>query len=203
MKILFESVNGKKGTKEFKTLSEAKSFVIKNKNVIKEAQIMEGPLGSGGWTPKKAWNQFKKGHEKMANMRNTDKTKDSYDNNIFDYLVHIASDAGKDFGLNYFGAGRDKHGYYISSITPAFKKFEDEDNADRVRQVNSESEKYGRKIYMPKLTKYIETHDSLPSIKQVREYMRKLIEKRYEQNLNKQKKKNPNSLTAKNDVENF
>ena len=31
MKILFESVNGKKGTKEFKTLSEAKSFVIKNK----------------------------------------------------------------------------------------------------------------------------------------------------------------------------
>ena len=66
MKILFESVNGKKGTKEFKTLSEAKSFVIKNKNVIKEAQIMEGPLGSGGWTPKKAFGQFKKGMNKKS-----------------------------------------------------------------------------------------------------------------------------------------
>lgn len=56
---------------------------------------------------------------------------------------------------------------------------------------------------MPKLTKYIETHGSLPSINQVREYMRKLIEKRYEQNLEKQKKKNPNSLTAKTDVQDF
>lgn len=46
MKILFEAVNGKKGTKEFKSLKECKCFVLKNKKVIKEAQIMEGPLGS-------------------------------------------------------------------------------------------------------------------------------------------------------------
>jgi len=116
MKILFESKSGKKVEKTFDTLTEAKTFVLKNKEAIKEAkimedgykgavdkeknkkflpsdastiknlimnyafkfqgnqfvhyeflankvekyilsqtkgQIMEGPLGSGGWTPKK------------------------------------------------------------------------------------------------------------------------------------------------------
>ena len=41
MKILFESISGKKVEKSFKTLNEAKSFVLKNKKAIKEAQIME------------------------------------------------------------------------------------------------------------------------------------------------------------------
>ena len=185
MKILFESINGKKGTKEFTSLNEVKSFVMKNKNVIKEAQIMEGPLGSGEWTPKKAWNKFKKGLEKMSNMRKTDKMRDSFDNSIFYCLGYIASDIGKDIGLKGLGVGIDKHGYYISSIMPVFKNFEDEDNTNVTKIVNSESEKYSREIYMPKLTKYIETHKSLPSCKQVREYMRKLIEKRYEQNIEK------------------
>lgn len=204
MKILFEAVNGKKGTKEFKSLKECKCFVLKNKKVIKEAQIVEGPLGSGGWAPKKAIGQFVKGRKKLNDKIDTDKVKDSYENNIFDYLVKIASDAGKDVGIkNNFGAGRDKHGYYIGSLMAGFKKFKDEDNNGRTRYVNAESEKYGRKIYMPKLTKYIEIHGSLPSINQVREYMRKLIEKRYEQNLEKQRNKNPNSLTSKNDVEDF
>ena len=65
MKILFESKSGKKVEKTFNTLTEAKTFVLKNKKAIKEAQIMEGPLGSGGWSPKKAYNNFKKGREKL------------------------------------------------------------------------------------------------------------------------------------------
>lgn len=69
--------------------------------------------------------------------------------------------------------------------------------------VSPYSEKYKNKIYMPKLTKYIEKHESLPSNNQVYNYMKALIEKRYENNLNALKKKQPTSLTAKNDVENF
>lgn len=41
MKILFESKSGKKVEKTFNTLTEAKTFVLKNKKAIKEAQIMD------------------------------------------------------------------------------------------------------------------------------------------------------------------
>lgn len=41
MKILFESKSGKKVEKTFNTLTEAKKFVLKNKKVIKEAQIID------------------------------------------------------------------------------------------------------------------------------------------------------------------
>lgn len=45
MKILFETYSGKKVIKNFKSLNETKAFVQRNKAFIKEAQIMEGPLG--------------------------------------------------------------------------------------------------------------------------------------------------------------
>lgn len=210
MKILFESKAGKKVEKTFNTLTEAKTFVLKNKKVIKEAQIMEGPLGSGGWTPKKAYNNFKKGYERFNNLQKMDKTKDSFGQNIFDYLTAIVGNVGKDMKMtNIFGVGRDEKGYYIFaddyifSDGNAFRKFKDDEYENQERVVSPYSEKYKNKIYMPKLTKYIENHESLPSHNQVYNYMKALIEKRYENNLNALKKKQPTSLTAKNDVENF
>lgn len=41
MKILFESVSGKKVEKSFDTLVEAKEFVLKNKKAIKESRIID------------------------------------------------------------------------------------------------------------------------------------------------------------------
>lgn len=90
-------------------MTEAKTFVLKNKKAIKEAQIMEGPLGSGGWTPKKAYNNFKKGYERFNNLQKMDKTKDSFGQNIFNYLTAIVGNVGKDMEMtNTFGIGRDK-----------------------------------------------------------------------------------------------
>lgn len=124
MKILFETYGGKKVNKNFETAKDAKEYLLRNKSFIKEAQIMEGPLGSGGWTPKKAYNQFVKGRKKLNDKIDMDKVKDSYENNIFDYLINIASKAGEDVGMkNNFGAGRDKHGYYIGALTNGYKKF--------------------------------------------------------------------------------
>lgn len=203
MKILFESVYGKKVEKSFDTLVEAKEFVLKNKKAIKEAQVMEGPLGSGGWSPKKAFHNFKKGHERLGNLRDIDKTKDSFGNNISDYIATVANRVGREIDMPYFGCGRDEHGYYIVCLVKGYKKFDDDEYADKKRRVSLESNKYKTKIYMPKLTRYIEEHNSLPSLNQMKEYMKKLVEKRYENNLNIQKKKNPSSLTAKDDVDNF
>lgn len=204
MKILFESKSGKKVEKTFNTLTEAKTFVLKNKKAIKEAKIMEGPLGSGGWTPKKAYNNFKKGYERFNNLQKMDKTKDSFGQNIFNYLTAIVGNVGKDMEMtNTFGIGRDEKGYYIFADDYAYREFKDDEYENKERVVSPYSEKYKNKIYMPKLTKYIEKHESLPSNNQVYNYMKALIEKRYENNLNALKKKQPTSLTAKNDVENF
>ena len=205
MKILFEAVNGKKGTKEFKTLSEVKSFVIKNKNVIKEAQIMEGPLGSGGWTPKKAWNQFKKGMDKKANYKKIDSVKDSFGKEVNDYIHNILHDiTKKDNNFNAYGLGIDKHGYYIGGInlgSDYITRNMDDDGLNRL--VNFKSDKYDRKVYMPKLTKYIEKHHSLPSEKQLRAYIENLIDSRYKQNYEKDRKRNPERHMSRTDVENF
>lgn len=65
MKILFETYSGKKINKIFETVKDAKEYLLRNKAFIKEAQIMERPLGSGGWTPKKAIGQFVKGRKKL------------------------------------------------------------------------------------------------------------------------------------------
>lgn len=204
MKILFESKSGKKVEKTFNTLTEAKTFVLKNKKAIKEAQIMEGPLGSGGWTPKKAYHNFKKGHERFNNLQKMDKTKDSFGQNIFNYLTVIAGNVGKDMEMsNTFGVGRDEKGYYIFSDDYAYREFKDDEYENQERVVSPYSKKYKNKIYMPKLTKYIENHESLPSNNQIYNYMKALIEKRYENNLNALKKKQPTSLTSKNDVEDF
>lgn len=204
MKILFEAVNGKKGFKEFKSLKECKCFVLKNKKVIKEAQIMEGPLGSGGWTPKKAYNQFKKGHEKVSNINQIEKIKDSYNKRIQTYLIHLVAEIAEEIGgVHYdFGIGYNKHGYYIFATNPAYIGMKDEES-DYIRNVNALSDKYNKKIYMPKLTKYIETHKSLPSEKQLKSYLTSLINNRYKQNLEKQKNINPERHISKTDVEDF
>lgn len=206
MKILFEAVNGKKGTKEFKSLSEAKSFVIKNKNVIKEARIMEGPLGSGGWTPKKAFGQFKKGMDKKSEYRkNINGVKDSFDKQVEDYILNILYDiAKKDNNFNAYSLGVDKHGYYIGGIkfgSDYSTRKMDDNGLDR--RVNFKSDKYDYKVYMPKLTKYIEKHHSLPSEKQLRAYIENLIDTRYKQNFDKDRKRNPERHMPRTDVENF
>ena len=41
MKILFEAVNGKRILKEFKNGTLAKNFIVKNKDKLSKAQIME------------------------------------------------------------------------------------------------------------------------------------------------------------------
>lgn len=56
---------------------------------------------------------------------------------------------------------------------------------------------------MPKLTKYLEKHHSLPSEKQLRSYIEGLIDTRYKQNLDKDRKKNPKRHLSRTDVENF
>ena len=204
MKLLFETVNGKKVLKEFENGTLAKNFIIKNKDKLSKAQIMEGPLGSGGWTAKKAYNNFKKGRKRLGNLQKMDKTKDSFGQNIFDYLTVIAGNVGKDMEMtNVFGVGRDEKGYYIFSDGYAFRKFKDDEYESEERLVSPYSEKYKNKIYMPKLTKYIENHKSLPSNNQIYNYMKALIEKRYDNNLIALKKKQPTSLTSKNDVEDF
>ena len=71
------------------------------------------------------------------------------------------------------------------------------------RVVDFDSEKYQNKIYMPKLTKYLEKHHSLPSEKQLRSYIEGLIDTRYKQNLDKDRKKNPKRHLSRTDVENF
>ena len=151
MKILFESKAGKKVEKTFNTLTEAKTFVLKNKKVIKEAQIMEGPLGSGGWTPKKAYHNFKKGYERFNNLQKMDKTKDSFGQNIFNYLTAIVGNVGKDMEMtNTFGIGRDEKGYYIFADDYAYREFKDDEYENKERVVSPYSEKYKNFIaYIP------------------------------------------------------
>lgn len=72
MKILFETYSGKKVNKKFETAKDAKEYLLRNKSFIKEARIMEGPLGSGGWTPKKAIGQFVKGRKKLNDKMDMD-----------------------------------------------------------------------------------------------------------------------------------
>ena len=142
MKILFETVSGNKVLKEFKSGTLAKNFIEKNKDKLSKAQIMEGPLGSGGWTPKKAYKNFKKGHERLNNLQKMDKTKDSFGQNIFKYLTVIAGNVGKDMKMtNTFGVGRDEKGYYIFSDGNAFRKFKDDEYENEVRWVSPYSKK--------------------------------------------------------------
>lgn len=205
MKILFETYGGRKIQKRFTKLKEAKEYVLRNKAFIKEAQIMEGPLGSGGWTPKKAFGQFKKSIDKKANYRKINNVKDSFSKQIKDYILNILHDIAKsDDNFNSYSLGIDKHGYYIGGIT-LFSDYSTRDMDDNGlnRQVNFKSDKYDYKLYMPKLTKYIEKYHSLPSEKQLRTYIKNLIDTRYKQNFNKNKKINPERHMSKNDVEDF
>ncbi len=211
MKILFESKSGKQVLKQFKTISEAKSFVIKNKEVIKNAQIMEGPLGSGSLNPIKGLKQLKKGMDKKANYKKIDGVKDSFNKDVRMYILDILNDIGnKDNNFNLYGCGLDKHGWYIvggnvangSMIAdgPNIRRMDDDGMG---RTVEFDSEKYKNKIYMPKLTKYLEKHHSLPSEKQLRTYIEGLVDTRYKQNFEKDRKKNPERHLSRTDVENF
>ena len=165
---------------------------------------MKKYLGSGKWSFKKLLHNFKKGRERFNNLQKMDKIKDSFGQNIFNYLTVIAGNVGKDMEMtNTFGVGRDEKGYYIFSDGNAFRKFKDDEYENQERWVSPYSKKYKNKIYMPKLTKYIENHESLPSNNQVYNYMKALIEKRYDNNLTALKKKQPTSLTSKTDVEDF
>ena len=165
---------------------------------------MKKYLGSGKWSFKKLLHNFKKGRERFNNRQKMDKIKDSFGQNIFNYLTVIAGNVGKDMEMtNTFGVGRDEKGYYIFSDGNTFRKFKDDEYENQERWVSPYSKKYRNKIYMPKLTKYIENHESLPSNNQVYNYMKALIEKRYDNNLTALKKKQPTSLTSKTDVEDF
>jgi len=206
MKILFESKSGKKVEKTFNTLTEAKTFVLKNKKAIKEAQIMEGPLGSGGWTPKKAYNNFKKGREKYKSFDAEMNVKDSFNNRIIDYISSILKEIAKKEGdSNRYVCGYNKHGLFIDSgwyDSPAIRDMNDPDEGSS-RAVSFDSEKYEGKVYLTKLTQYVKEHKSLPSEKQLRQYLEATINKRYSINNAKMKAKKPTRLMSKTDVEDF
>lgn len=174
-------------------------------------QVMEGPLGSGSLNPIKGLKQFKKGLDKKANYKKIDSVKDSFDKDVRMYILDILNDIGnKEKNYNLYGCGLDKHGWYIVGANvangsmmadgPNFRRMDD-NGASRV--VDFDSEKYKNKIYMPKLTKYLEKHHSLPSEKQLRNYIEGLIDTRYKQNFDKDRKKNPERHLSRTDVENF
>lgn len=174
-------------------------------------QVMEGPLGSGSLNPIKGLKQFKKGLDKKANYKKIDGVKDSFNKDVRMYILDILNDIGnKDKNYNLYGCGLDKHGWYIVGANvangsmmadgPNFRRMDD-NGASRV--VDFDSEKYKNKIYMPKLTKYLEKHHSLPSEKQLRNYIEGLIDTRYKQNFDRDRKKNPERHLSRTDVENF
>lgn len=207
MKILFETVNNKKVLKEFKNATLAKNFIVKNKDKLSKAQIMEGPLGSGGWTPKKAYHNFKKGHEKFKEIENINSVKDSFNKNILHYVSDILKDIGKKESMaNEYYCGYNKHGLFILGglFTDDINSvpMKDDDDYD-YRNVIFNSEKYNQKVYLPKLTQYIKEHKSLPSEKQLRKYLEDVISKRYENNLKKQKLKKPERYMSRTDVQDF
>jgi len=206
MKLLFETVSGKKVLKEFENGTLAKNFIMKNKNKLSKAQIMEGPLGSGGWTPKKAYNNFKKGRENKKELSDVIRVRDSFNKDMQDYICEILKDISKKEGvLNTYGCGFNKHGIYICGgwfDTPNTRDMNDSD-AGASRMVTFDSDKYEEKIYLPKLTQYVKEHKSLPSEKQLRRYLEIMIDKRYSLNNAKLKAKQPTRHMSKTDVEDF
>lgn len=205
MKILFETVNGKEVLKEFENGTLAKNFIVKNKDKLSKAKIMEGPLGSGGWTPKKAYHNFKKGHEKYKSFDSEMNVQDSFNNRIIDYISSILKEISKkEGGINRYVCGYNKHGLFIDTFFegPALRDMNDPDEGSS-RAVSFDSEKYKSKVYLPKLTQYVKEHKSLPSEKQLRKYLEDVISKRYENNLKKQKLKKPERFMSKTDVEDF
>lgn len=206
MKLLFETVSGKKVLKEFENGTLAKNFIVKNKDKLSKAQIMEGSLGSGGWTPKKAYHNFKKGHEKYKSFDSEMNVKDSFNNRIIDYISSILKEiAKKEGGINRYICGYNKYGLFIDSGWIEDTPIRDMNDPDEgiSRAVSFDSEKYEGKVYLPKLTQYVKEHKSLPSEKQLRKYLEDVISKRYENNLKKQKLKKPERYMSKTDVEDF
>lgn len=219
MKILFEAVNGKKGFKEFSSLSEVKKFVSKNRNVIKEARIMEGPLGSKDSAllhPVKALKNAGKSVKNYMNNRSlANNPKDASNRSRLDVLDSILQDLidnEKLYTLKSMKAGYDSKGFYIdinsyraplADVTfdtgTEYKKVDGQEV-----KINAISDKYNEKMYLPKLTNYMKKHNGqLPSKNQIYNYFKDVIEKRYKVNLKKQLQKKPISHLSKNDVEDF
>lgn len=219
MKILFEAVNGKKGTKEFKSLHECKCFVLKNKKVIKEAQIMEGPLGSKDSTllhPVKALkNAGKSVKNYMDNRSLANKPKDASNRSRLEILDNILQDLinnEKLYTLKSMKAGYNSKGFYIDVnsyrapladvVFDTGTSYKNVDGHDV--KINAVSDKYDEKMYLPKLTNYIKKHNGqLPSKNQIYNYFKETIDKRYNINLKKQLKKKPISHLSKEDVKDF
>lgn len=207
MKILFETYSGKKVTKNFKSLNETKAFVQRNKAFIKEAQIMEGPLGAKNSAllhPIKAIHNLKKGLGKEFSYRERYGQEDSFNHEIADYIVKILHSITQNEEGNSYSVGYDKYGFFIAGEDyTGWQNLRTMYDDGIERNIGMNNEKYGHKIYMPKLTKYIDTHKSLPSEKQLRNYLENLIDTRYKQNLEKQKKIKPESHMSRTDVEDF
>ena len=192
MKILFESTSGKQTTKEFKTISEAKQFVIKNKSNIKYGQIMEGPLGSGSLNPIKGLKRLKRGFDKKKEYNELNNIKYSPKRTIVrriqELLDEISHDESTKYNanMNRYVCKVDEYGYYIDKEHPnIWSNARDIDDGDKKRSIKFTNKKYGDKLYMPKLTKYIEKHHSLPSDEQLRAYLANIIDNRYKQNFDK------------------
>lgn len=171
--------------------------------------IMEGPLGSGGWTPKKAISNLKKGYNNKKELNDINNVRDSHNKKIMNYLEDIMKsiNMSANWGNNIYTCGMDKHGFYIqgkhvpsplNTSREAYKLYYGDDDYEKV---SFNSEKYGNKIYMTKLTAYVKKNKSLPSKSQLLKYINNLIETRYNQEM----KNNDNKHThlATNDVDNF
>ena len=207
MKILFETYSGKKVNKQFQSLKECKQFVQRNKAFIKEAQIMEGPLGAKNSAllhPIKAIHNLKKGLGKEFSYRERYGQEDSFNHEIADYIVKILHSITQNEEGNSYSVGYDKYGFFIAGedcIGCQNLRTMYDDGMER--NIGMNNEKYCHKSYMPKLTKYIDTHKALPSEKQLRNYLGNLIDTRFKQNLEKQKKIKPVRHMSKTDVEDF
>lgn len=170
--------------------------------------IMEGPLGSGGWTLKKALSNLKKGYNNKKELNDINNVKDSYNKKIMNYLEDIMASINRSniWWDNIFTCGMDKHGFYIqvkysylNNSGDAYKIYDDED----YKKVSFNSEKYGNKVYMTKLTAYVKKNKSLPSKSQLIKYINNLIETRYNQEMKNYDNKHTHKHLATNDVDNF
>lgn len=216
MKILFESKSGKELTKEFKSLKEAKRFVLRNKKVIKEAQIMEGPLGSGSLNPMKAIKKAGKSIKNYMDNKNiANEPKDASNRSrlqILNSILRRVIRNEKMEDLHHAKINYNSKGFYIdiNSVRPPlhdirFGTGNTDKNVDGYKiNVNAISDKYGEEIPLSKLTLYIKKHDGkLPAERQLYVYFKDSIEKRYNVNVKNQLKKTPISHLSKTDVEDF
>lgn len=205
MKILFETYSGRKIQKRFTQLKEAKEYVLRNKAFIKEAKIMEGPLGSKDMAlfhPFKAHNYERKSNEKQTIVSNLLNKKDKFGKSMKDYIIDVAKRECQQY--NQWDCDVDYDEYYncvVLYIDTSNILYKD-------KKISPKSSKYSNMILMPKLTKYIMKNKHLPSESQLGKYLYNLLTTRFENNYKKVTKNDmnemsPKSFFADNDVEDF